>query len=134
MRQWRFFVPGPLPGLNEIIDAAKGSGGKGLAYSAMKAKWTGTVYFCAKAARVPRLPRVRLELNWVHADQRHDPDNQEAGQKFIWDGLKGPDAQCKAGLSVLANDGWDQNAGTTHHHVVGSRPGVWVAVNEVEPA
>jgi hypothetical protein len=129
-RQWRFFVPGPLPGLNEIIEAAK-VGGKGAAYSAMKASWTGTVYFAARAAMVPRIARARLRLDWVHRDKRHDPDNLEAGQKFIWDGLKGPPDQCKRGLSVLANDGWDQNAGTEHHHEVGPKPGVWVTVIEV---
>jgi hypothetical protein len=130
-RRWRFWVNGPLPGLNEIIAAAKGCGGQGLAYSRMKEQWTGTIYFAARAALVPRLARVRLRLDWVHVDKRHDPDNQEAGQKFVWDGLKGPPAQCKAGTSVLANDGWDQNAGTEHHHEVGPRAGVWVTVEEV---
>ncbi|MDQ1343253.1 MAG: hypothetical protein QG571_1874, partial [Pseudomonadota bacterium] len=81
-RSWRFWVPGPLPGLNEIIAAAKGSGGKGLAYSRMKEQWTGTIYFLARSARIPRLSRVRIILDWGHANQRHDPDNVEAGKKF----------------------------------------------------
>lgn len=131
-RQWTFWVSGPLPGLNEIIAAAKGSGGKGLAYSRMKAQWTETVYMLTRAARIPRLRRVHLRLTWVHADKRHDPDNCEAGQKFVWDGLKGPPSQCKAGTTVLENDGWDQNAGSEHSHKVGPKAGVWVTVTEAE--
>lgn len=127
-RKWRFWIPGPLPGLNEIIAAAKGAGGRGLAYSRMKAQWTGTVYYLSLAAQIPRLQRVFLRFDWVHLNERHDPDNVEAGQKFVWDGLKGPPAQCKAGRSVLANDGWKQNAGSAHHHSLGPRAGVWVTV------
>jgi hypothetical protein len=110
-----------------MIAAAKGSGGKGLAYSAMKSKWTNDIAFLIRAAKIPRgLTRILCAFEWVSRDRRHDPDNIEAAQKFIWDALK---------LSgVLPNDGWEQNAGSTHSHRVaeeGERPGVWVTVMEV---
>jgi len=123
----RFWVPGPLPGLNEMLDAAKGCGGRGLAYSAMKAKWTGDISLIARAARIPKMTRIRLRFDWVSFDKRHNPDNIEAAQKFIWDALC-PKAKGKAGADVIENDGWDQNAGSEHHHSVGPKPGVWVTV------
>ena len=129
--EWKFFVPGPLPGLNEIVDAAK-RGGKGLAYSSQKKQWTDAVYWRSMEVRVPRLTRVRLILEWVHANTRRDKDNVEAGQKYVWDGLVGPKEACRHGRSVLANDGWDQNAGVEHRHVVGPKPGVFVTVIPVE--
>jgi hypothetical protein len=92
----------------------------------MKAKWTSDIAFLARAAHVPKAKRVRLELEWVSVDKRHNPDNLEAGQKFIWDGLQ------TAG--VLENDGWNQNAGSSHSHRLGPRAGVWVTVIPQEAA
>ena len=117
---WRFFVPGVLPAQNEMIAKAKGYGGRGLGYSRMKAEWTATIAWIIKAAHIPHMERIRLEFDWVSKDKRHDPDNIEAGQKFIWDSLK------LAG--VIDNDGWAQNAGTTHRHRIAEKPGVWVTV------
>ena len=132
MRTFRLWIPGPLPGLNEIIDAAKGCGGKGLAYSKMKTKWTNDIALLLMAARAPKgLARVRCHFLWVSIEKRHDPDNIEAAQKFVWDALC-PPRKGKAGAGVIPNDGWDQNAGSTHDHNVGPKAGVWVTVEEVE--
>jgi Holliday junction resolvase RusA-like endonuclease len=124
---WRFWVPGPLPAQNEMISKAKGFGGRGIGYSQMKASWTDTIAWIAKAAHIPKLERIRLDFDWVSKDKRHDPDNIEAGQKFVWDALK------LAG--VIANDGWAQNAGSSHHHRLvckGEKPGVWVTVEQAQ--
>jgi hypothetical protein len=113
--------------MNEMIKAAK-IGGRGGAYSSMKARWTGDMVWAIKAAMVPKgLKRVRCEFEWVHADRRHDPDNREAGQKFFWDALSAP-KDGKPGAGVIPNDGWDQNAGSSHSHRIGPKPGVWVTV------
>lgn len=120
----RFWVPGPLPAQNEMIAKAKGFGGRGIGYSKLKAEWTSTIAWIIKAAHVPAAKRLRLRFDWVSKDKRHDPDNIEAGQKFVWDALK------LAG--VLENDGWAQNAGSEHHHSIGEKPGVWVTVLDVE--
>lgn len=113
--------------MNEIVAAAKSGRGKGNAYSRMKAQWTDAVYWRTLEAAIPRLARVRLRFDWVSTDCRHNPDNIEAAQKFVWDGLVGPK---DARRSVLENDGWRQNAGTEHRHEVGAMPGVWVTVTE----
>lgn len=121
---YRVWIPGPLPGMNEIVSAAKGCGGKGLGYSSMKARWTGDIALLIRAARVPPMQRVRLRFDWVSVDRRHDPDNLEAAQKFIWDALKHKAAK------VLENDGWAQHGGSEHHHQLGPRAGVWVTVTD----
>lgn len=127
--RFRFWVPGPLPAQNEMIAAAKGFGGRGIGYSQLKSSWTSTIAWIAKAAHIPKMERIRLEFEWVSRDRRHDPDNIEAGQKFVWDALK------VAG--IIENDGWDQNAGSTHRHrlcirkdsdALVEKPGVWVTV------
>jgi len=98
----------------------------------MKKQWTDTVYWRSMQANVPRLPRVRLILEWVHTDKKRDLDNVECGQKFVWDGLVGPKDACSRGRSVLCNDGWEQNGGVEHLHSIGKSAGVWVTVIPVE--
>jgi hypothetical protein len=131
MASFRFWVTGPLPGQNEIVKAAK-IGGRGGAYAALKAKWTGDIVWCIKAAVPPKgWTRVRCRFDWVSVDKRHDPDNIEAAQKFVWDALT-PPSKGKPGVGVIPNDGWNENAGSEHRHEVGAKPGVWVTVTEVE--
>lgn len=126
MTSFRFWVPGPLPGENEIIKACRSR-----SYPRLKAKWTSDIVWCIKAAIPPKgMTRVRCRFDWVSADRRHDPDNIEAAQKFVWDALS-PPRNGKPGAGVIPNDGWDENAGSEHHHEVGARPGVWVTVMEV---
>jgi len=120
----KFWVPGPLPGMNEIVAAAKGCGGKGYGYSTLKKAWTEKVALHALAARIPKgkFTRVRLHFTWVERDGARDPDNVEAGQKFVWDGL----VQAK----VLPNDRRANNAGTTHTHRIGVPSGVEVEIED----
>jgi hypothetical protein len=113
------WVPGPLPGLNELIAAAKGAGGTGRAYSRLKRQWTETVWALAKEARIdkpgPFERPVLITFEWVEKDRRRDPDNVAAGgRKLILDGL------VEAG--VLAGDGW------RHIRAWNDR---WVTVDEV---
>ena len=75
-------IPGRLPGLNEIINAAKDHYGK---YSRMKTKYTNLVGWIAK--RLPKYEKVALVITWYEPDRRRDLDNIMAGQKFILDGL-----------------------------------------------
>jgi len=120
-QRYRFWVQGPLPGQNEIVKAAKGFGGRGYGYSRLKKAWTQSIAWLVKAARIPPLKRVRLEFEWVHANRRRDKDNVEGGgAKLAWDSL--------VVAGVLKNDGWKQNAGSTHTHTLGPKPGVWITV------
>ncbi len=120
------WVPGPLPGLNELIAAAKGSGGRGMGYAKLKRQWTDTVFALARYARIhkpgPFERRVIVDFEWVERDKRRDPDNVAAGgRKLVLDGL------VKAG--VLNGDGW---AHVDHwwdrFSVNAERPGVGVSI------
>ncbi len=109
------WIPGPLPGLNELIAAAKGSGGRGMAYAKLKRQWTDTVWALARNAGIhkpgPFEQRVFIDWTWLERDKRRDPDNVAAGgRKLILDGL------VKAG--VLAGDGWKHVAGWTDRWIV----------------
>lgn len=95
----RLWVPGPLPSLNDLIDAAKGSGGTGRGYSSLKRRWGDTVWALAKVAKLKPVNYAELVFEWREKDRRRDPDNvSSAGRKLILDGL------VKAG--VLTGDGW----------------------------
>lgn len=128
MRTWAgttatLWVPGPLPGLNELIAAAKGAGGTGRAYSQLKRQWTDTVWALARSAKLhkpgPVESAVTIGFEWVERDRRRDPDNVAAGgRKLVLDGL------VKAG--VLAGDGWADSFS------VGPAPGVAVTIR-VQP-
>jgi hypothetical protein len=104
------WVPGPLPGLNELIAAAKGSGGRGAGYARLKRQWTETVWALAKAACIdkpgPFARPVTLDFTWIERDKRRDPDNVAAGgRKLILDGL--------VTAGVLGGDGWRHVQGWT---------------------
>ena len=58
-------IAGRMPGLNEMIGAAKGTGGRGARYSKMKRDWTEVCALLAKARRIPHMARVFLEFKWT---------------------------------------------------------------------
>lgn len=130
------WVPGPLPGMNELIAAAKGSGGRGMAYARLKREWTETVLALAKAAKLdkpgPFERRVLISFDWIEKDQRRDPDNVAAGgRKLVLDGLVAAGVLQGDGWRWIAawNDRWATVAGT-----VGSKgPGVGVTIVVPEP-
>lgn len=119
----RLWIAGRLPGLNEVIAAAKGAGGRGHAYAKMKRDLGELVWVLAKAARLRPVTRARLAFRWVEKDRRRDPDNvSSAGRKFILDGL------VKAG--VLPGDGWAAIAGWSDTFEVGAKHGVEITIKE----
>ena len=99
----KLIIPGRLPGLNDITDAARSSRYES---AKMKREYTDLVAWCAKSARLPHFERVDLIITWYEPNMKRDKDNIMAGQKFIWDGL------VMAG--VLSNDGWKQIGKVTH--------------------
>jgi len=119
----KFFIPGPLPGLNEMIDQAKGCGGRGARYARIKDQWTQTCALHALAAELKPMARVQLEFHWIERTRQRNPDNIAAAHKYILDGL--------VTAKVLANDGWKQVAGWSDSFEVGDRLGVWVTVEPV---
>jgi hypothetical protein len=79
-----FEIPGRLPGLNEMIEAAKSHYGN---YSDMKKNYTDMVAWAALAAKVPKMETVEVTILWVEPDNRRDFDNVCCGAKFVLDGL-----------------------------------------------
>jgi Holliday junction resolvase RusA-like endonuclease len=78
--------PGRLPGLNEIIDAAKQGRGKYQPYAIMKERYTNEIGWLAK--KLPVYERVDVTITWYEPNLRRDPDNiTGGGTKFIMDGL-----------------------------------------------
>ena len=119
-----FFVPGPLPNLNEIIGAAKGYHGRGFGYKTMKEEWTSLVVQAIRKCHIRPIKKAHFAFYWKEKNKRRDPDNFVAGQKFIFDGL------VEAG--VLVNDGWDQIMSIEHLWGVDKlEPGVVVSILEV---
>jgi Holliday junction resolvase RusA-like endonuclease len=94
----KFFIPGPLPGLNEIIAASKKripwlSKGKKQVYeySKMKSEWTDRVatHFLEQYKRPERPFQNPVEISFlfIEPNRKRDPDNVFAGMKFILDSL-----------------------------------------------
>lgn len=77
--------PGRLPGLNEIIAAAKRGKGKYQPYAIMKERYTNEIGWLAK--KLPKYNRVDITITWYEPNRRRDPDNVVGGTKFIMDGL-----------------------------------------------
>ena len=117
--------PGIFAGMNEIIDAAKGCGGTGRMYSALKKKVTNDIALQARAQhRGPVFDRYTMRFVWTVKDRRRDPDNIIAAKKFILDGMVVGGA--------LAGDKWSNLVAIEGESwAVGDRPGVHVTVTGV---
>jgi hypothetical protein len=116
------WIPGPLPGLNEII-ALRASRYKG-AYSEEKRRWNDAIKLCAMAASLGAFVRpVRVHFDLREQSRRRDPDNVFAGaSKFCLDAL----VKC----GVLPNDGWANIAALScSWSVDAQKPGVLVTID-----
>ena len=80
-----FHIPGRLPGLNEIVDAARGNRFSG---ATQKKKATTLCGQWIMASRVPAFTvPVSIHFQWFEPNRRRDLDNIVAGSKFILDAL-----------------------------------------------
>lgn len=122
---WRFWVPGPMPGLNDIIEARMIRRGQWNKYTDMKHQWTGLVAMLAKRARLPFMDSAHVSFVHYEPNMRRDPDNFTGGaQKFVLDGLTG---------SVLPKDGWGQVQSLQHRWFCDkTNPGVSVFLSDKE--
>lgn len=118
----KFIIPGRLPGLNDITDAARSNRYES---AKMKKEYTDLVAWCAKSALLPHFERVDLIITWYEPNMKRDKDNIMAGQKFILDGL------VMAG--IIKNDGWKQIRDVTHRFRVDRQnPRVEVELIEIK--
>lgn len=98
MSEQTFFVPGPLPGLNEVLAAANQRRGKWNAYDDLKRIWGTTIAAILRAQRIQPVPAAYFRFVWIERSRRRDPDNIASAKKFLLD------AVVQAG--VLPGDGW----------------------------
>lgn len=121
MKPIRVWIPGRLPGENEIIAAAKSGRGRGNAYSRLKKQWTDYVSLIISEANIKPMETISLIFVWTEQDRRRDKDNIAAAKKFILDGLQ------QAG--VIDNDGWSQVATWQDQFAINPfSPGVMVSI------
>lgn len=119
----RLWIPGPLPGLNEIIDARARANGKWNGYAVMKKSMGVKVALFANAARLEKIGPSHFSYFFIEPNKRRDPSNFIAGGiKIIEDGLQ------EAGL--LDNDGWKHVLSIRTRWSVGPQPGVEVTIEE----
>lgn len=121
----KLVIPGPLPGLNEIIDADRTNWHKG---ANLKRSVQNTVILCAKKQLRGFHPKgpVRMAYTWYERNRKRDKDNiSSGGRKVIQDGL------VKAG--VLKNDGWADIDGFSDRFEVDKKnPRVEIEIEEIE--
>ena len=114
-----FFIPGPLPGMNDYI-----STGNRFRYNTDKKKWQEAIAFYIRRAKVKPVESVYLHFLWQEKHDRRDPDNfSSMGRKWVLDSL----VEC----GVLTNDGWGQIIGWSDEWMVDKeKPGVLVTLEE----
>ena len=119
----KLIIPGRLPGLNDMTDAARRNRYES---AKMKKKYTELVAWCAKAAKLPRMEKIDLAITWYEPNKRRDKDNIMAGGlKMILDGLV---VAC-----VIKNDGWSEIGSINNHFAVDKhKPRVEVELIEVK--
>lgn len=97
------WVPGPLPGLNQLLDERARSFRRGATlwngYTDLKREWEDRIKTHALAQGFPALLEGEFAYTFIEPNKRRDPSNVASGAlKLIEDAL------VKAGL--LKNDGW----------------------------
>jgi len=120
----RIVVPGEMPGMNEIVGAAKlaARARYGGGYTKEKRECTGLVERAALG--VQPVPAASVVCHWYCKDKRRNPDNIAAGVKFALDGL--------VHAGVLKNDGWSEVLELRHtFHVDKHNPRLEIELMEV---
>lgn len=130
MESWKqelsqqFFIPGQLPGLNDVIEKAKHRRGNWNAYDDLKRSYGEYIGLYIKRAKLKPMDCVSVNFHWVEPNKKRDKDNIAMAKKFIFDSL------VKTG--ILPNDGWKNVEGFSHTFAVDKeRPGVLVTLTEV---
>jgi Holliday junction resolvase RusA-like endonuclease len=122
-----FTIPGQLPGMNEIIKAAKSHFGS---YSKLKKEYSESIINCilAGAMKTNRCIfscQVDVNITWHCANKRRDPDNIMAGTKFILDALQVS--------GVIKNDNWNGIRRIAHEITLDRKnPRIEVELTEVK--
>lgn len=121
------WIPGKLPGLNEIIRERGRTFGKGRkrsdGYAKLKLAWADRIKAHARAQRFRPVDFAAFSYLFVEAERRRDPSNVIAGgMKLIEDALQEAE--------LLAGDGWANVTAIAPFWALGDPPGVLVACGE----
>jgi Holliday junction resolvase RusA-like endonuclease len=115
-----FFVPGPLPGANDIIRKHH------MVYSTLKSRWGLTIARCILVAKLKPVRHCHVSFTWNERHDRRDPDNVIFGQKFVLDALRD--------TNIIPDDTREHILSLTHCVLTyASKPGVYVTIEEVQP-
>jgi hypothetical protein len=123
--QW-LWIPGPLPGLNDMVGSSNAKGGNVWASIKLKKQWIETINLLARSQGFNPVKCGRFHYSIRETHQRRDPSNFCAGAvKIIEDALQA------AGL--LESDGWRGVKGLSFDWSVEEfRPGVFLSVTDAE--
>lgn len=122
---YRVFIPGRLPGENEIITAAKSGRGKSNAYTRMKKKYQDRIELMIREAGVPYLGAVFVNIVYVEQNRMRDKDNIDAAKKFVFDAMQS--------AGVIHNDGWKEIVGWRSRFTVDrNTPGVYLTIQQAK--
>jgi hypothetical protein len=124
------WIPGPLPGLNEVLDARgvvmrnrAGGTRRFDGYAKLKRAWATKIGLYAREQQFTRVEFAAFSYLFVESSRRRDPSNIIAGGvKLLEDSLQ------EAGL--LAGDGWANVTAIAPYWVLGVEPGVLVVCGE----
>jgi 2-hydroxychromene-2-carboxylate isomerase len=129
------WIPGPLPGMNEIIDLrghrgrrSKTNRGKRFdPWNNVKSRWEQVIRGSVRVYGINPQDKAWFRFIWVERHRLRDPDNVTAGgRKIVLDGL------VRAG--VLPDDRWKQVLGWRDDFAVNKiRPGVMLYIYRQAP-
>jgi Holliday junction resolvase RusA-like endonuclease len=112
-----FFVPGLLPGANDIIRKHH------MVYSKLKSQWGLTIARCIIVAKLKRVQTCTIAFLWQELHDRRDDDNIMFGQKFVLDALRD--------TRIIPDDRRRFVRSNTHRIIVEpDNPGVLVTIEE----
>ena len=125
MTDYRFTIPGVLPGLNEVTQANRTHWAAGAKQK--KAFTEGIAWVLREQARYLKEP-IGLAVYtycWYCADKRRDPSNIASACKFVEDALQA--------AGIIKNDGWKNVRGISHlFDVDADNPRLELKIQEVE--
>lgn len=102
-----FTIHGSLPGMNEMINAAKTKlrsrsrsikTARGTKYELLKREAGKAVFAAIQGKSIKPMSWAVVSIHWRNENKKKDPDNVAAGIKVVLDSL------VEAG--ILENDGW----------------------------
>lgn len=98
------WIPGRLPGLNEMLQAKSTQTGKWNRYNEFKCQWSSQIKVLIQAKGIGLSPPGYGSFLFIEPSMKRDPDNLvSGGVKLLLD--------CFVGAGVLAGDGWADNLG-----------------------